>query len=79
MSNQALSKQEETKAKELYRKFWNQNPNIPNPTDINSKEKHDFCKTISYEDLSLMQRARKIGATTYPFTQEMYFTNSTGR
>jgi len=65
MSNQTLSTEDEKKAKELYEKFWNINPDILNPTDINSEEKHNFCKTLSYEELSLMQRARK---QAYSFT-----------
>ena len=66
MNNQTLSMEDEKKAKKLYEIFWNKNPNIPNPTDINSKEKHNFCKTITFEELSLMQRARK---QAYSFTK----------
>jgi hypothetical protein len=65
MSNGTLSKEDEEKAEELYSRFWKQYPDIPNPTDINTKEKHNFCKTITYEELSLMQRARK---QAYTFT-----------
>ena len=54
------------KQKKMYEKFWNMNPGILNPTDINSEEKHNFCKTLTYEELSLMQRARK---QAYPFTR----------
>ena len=70
-----LSEQEEEKAKKLYKEFWDKYPNIPNPTDINTKEKFDFFKTKTYEDLQLMQQARKIGSKTYPFTKENYFLN----
>ena len=76
MSNGTLSKEDEKKAEELYKKFWEKYPNILNPTDINSEEKHNFCKTITYKELSLMQRARKVGSATYPFTQENYFKNN---
>jgi hypothetical protein len=76
MSNQTLSEAEENEAKELYKNFWKENPNIPNPTDMNSEIKHNFCKKLTYRELSLMQRARKAGSTTYPFTKEEYFKNN---
>jgi hypothetical protein len=66
MSNQILSEEDKEKAKELYSRFWKQYPDIQNPTDINTEEKHNFCKTITYEELSLMQRARK---QAYTFTK----------
>jgi len=67
MNNQTLTTVEEVKAKQLYNDFWSINPKILNPTDINSQEKYDFFMKKSYEDLSLMQKARK---QAYSFTKK---------
>ena len=68
-----MRKEDIERAKNLYRYFWQLYPGIPNPSEINTKEKFDFLKLISYQDLALMQRVRKQGAKKYPFVQERYF------
>jgi hypothetical protein len=76
MSNGKLSKEDEEKAKELHKKFFKQYPSIKNPSDLNNKAKVDFSKTITTEELRLMQRVRKFGSAAYPFTKEDSFKNN---
>ena len=66
MSNQTLSAEDERRARILYERFQSENPGVLNPTDMNTEEKYNFCKTITYEEYGLMQRARK---QAYPFTR----------
>jgi len=66
MSRQNLTNEDEKKAKKLYEEFHKKYPDIKNPTDINSEEKYNFFMNKSYEELSLMQRARK---QAYSFTK----------
>jgi hypothetical protein len=66
MSNQTLSTEDQNQAKELYERFKRENPDVLNPTDMNTEEKYNFCRTITYEEYGLMQRARK---QAYSFTR----------
>ncbi len=68
--NKTLTTEEEKQAKTLYEEFWNQYPNIPNPSDINSIEKNNFLKEKGFECIQLMQKARK---QAYEFTKKEYF------
>lgn len=42
-------------------------PDIKNPSDINSQEKADFLVKKGFENISLMQKARK---QAYKFTKK---------
>ncbi len=66
MSKKTLSTSEESKAKKLYKEFWKINPNMKNPSDINKPEKADFLTKKGFENIRLMQKARKQG---YKFTK----------
>ncbi len=46
-------------AKELFERFFNENPTIKNPTDINSREKLNFFVSNGFDALFIMQEARK--------------------
>ena len=66
MTNQTLTHEEESEARELYREFWELHPNIKNPSDINRVEKADFMMRKGFEKIQLMQKARK---QAYGFTK----------
>lgn len=67
MSRQTLTAKEEKKARSLYQEFWEIYPDIKNPSDINSLEKADFMIKKGFENISLMQKARK---QAYKFTKK---------
>lgn len=46
-------------AEKLYKRFWSLYPDQLNPTDINTPEKAAFLILVGYENLKLMQQARK--------------------
>ena len=52
---------ESDKAKELYGEWFRRNPNLANPSDVNHKEKYDYMCEIGWENLRVMQNARKRG------------------
>ena len=54
------------KARSLYRRFFNLYPDQKNPTDINTVEKAVFLVIVGFENIQLMQAARKEG---HPFTK----------
>ena len=64
-----LSNEEEFIAKQLYEIFFNQYPNLKNPSDINCEEKYHFALCIGWQNLQLMQKARKnnIKKYNYPY------------
>jgi len=66
MSKQTLTNSEEKKARKLYKEFWEINPNMKNPSDINNQAKADFLAKKGFESISLMQKARK---QKYNFTK----------
>ena len=47
--------------KEDYKEFWRRYPDQKNPTDINTREKHDYSNEIGWERFNNMQKARKLG------------------
>ena len=65
-SKHTLSPEEEAQARALYEEFWEMHPNIKNPTDINRVEKANFLILKGFENVRLMQRARK---QKYGFTK----------
>lgn len=67
MSKQTLTPSEVKKAKSLYKEFWSMYPDIKNPSDINSQEKADFLLKKGFDNISLMQKARK---QAYKFTKK---------
>lgn len=67
MSKQTLTTSEVKKAKSLYKEFWSMYPDIKNPSDINSQEKADFLVKKGFDNISLMQKARK---QAYKFTKK---------
>ena len=66
MSKKTLTDSEKKEAKKLYQEFWELNPDMKNPSDINKQEKADFLKKKGFENISLMQKARK---QKYNFTK----------
>ena len=46
-----------------YDGFWTENPDVPNPTDINTFRKFEFAMRIGWRRLRNMQKARKRGAS----------------
>jgi hypothetical protein len=72
-----LTESDQAAAKELYRKWFALHPAVKNPSDMNSKAKFDFAGSIGWENLRLMQRARKANVKTYgypfPWTQADYW------
>lgn len=64
--SQILSVEDENKANILYKRFQREHPGMLNPTDINTEEKFNFFKTITWKEYSLMQTARK---QAYSFTR----------
>jgi len=67
MSKQTLTPSEIKKAKSLYKEFWSMYHDIKNPSDINSQEKADFLVKKGFDNISLMQKARK---QAYKFTKK---------
>lgn len=66
-ARQNLSPEQELRAKELYEEFWaTYGTHIKNPSDINTIEKAHFLIEKGFEDIALMQKARK---QKYPFTR----------
>ena len=62
-----LTREEEKEAKALYEEFWKEHPEQKNPTDINTREKACFLALKGFENIALMQRARK---KKLPFTKQ---------
>ena len=67
----------ETEAKDMFRIFFEENPGIKNPTDINRQEKLDFFLTHGWDWLWAMQEDRKqntaINNYPNPWTKEEYW------
>lgn len=66
-TKQTLSTEDVEKAKALFAEFWNMFPTQSNPTDINTVEKAHFLVLKGFENIRLMQAARKQG---YDFTKK---------
>ena len=66
MTAQTLTAAEEALARKLYQEFWQLYPQLKNPTDINTPEKASFLIMKGFENIRLMQRARK---QAYDFTR----------
>ena len=62
-----LNSEEEIIAKKLYKNFFNQYPNLKNPSDINCEEKYYFALGIGWQNLQLMQKARKNNIKKYDY------------
>jgi hypothetical protein len=64
-----LTDEEQITAKDGFRLWFKNHPGKANPTDINSLEKFVWLRSISFEELQLMQRARKCNTKKfgYPF------------
>ena len=66
VTEQTLTAEEEALARSLYEEFWQQHPTLKNPTDINMVEKANFLVLKGFENIRLMQKARK---QAYDFTK----------
>ena len=66
MAQQNLTPEEEALARRLYAEFFTMCPGKRNPSDINTPEKAQFLIMKGFEQIRLMQRARK---AKYPFTR----------
>ena len=66
MAKQTLTESDQAEAKALYEEFWAMHPDIRNPSDINRVEKANFLILKGFEQIRLMQRARK---QAYDFTR----------
>lgn len=63
---QTLSEAQVELARALYEEFWSLYPTQKNPTDINTPQKASFLVMKGFENIRLMQRARK---QRYDFTR----------
>ncbi len=66
MAKKTLTAAQEANAKALYEEFWAKHPHEPNPSDINTRAKAEFLFMKGFENISLMQNARK---QAYRFTR----------
>ena len=68
-----LFDEHEIDAEELYREWFARYPEIPNPSDVNRREKYDYMIEIGWEGCKAMHRARKASAR---FAKVDYFNDS---
>ena len=72
-----LGAYEERHARNLYGKWFRENPKVKNPSDVNSSDKFNFAMDIGWPRLALMQKARKANTGKYgypyPWTKWEYW------
>jgi len=74
-----MTPEEQDKAKTLYGEWFAKYPGVKNPSDINCQTKYDHFMKAGWENLQLMQRARKSNVKKYgypsPWTKPEYWTD----
>ena len=76
-----LNKKEERLAKSLFQEWFLEKNGGKNPSDVNTFEKYMFSIKKGWENLELMQRARKANTDKngypYPWTKREHWIEST--
>jgi|APSaa5957512493_1039668.scaffolds.fasta_scaffold184864_1 hypothetical protein len=62
-----MTQEDQDKAKALFKAWFAQHPDVKNPSDINCQTKYDYFMKSGWENLQLMQRARKSNVEQYGY------------